>query len=377
MVRNPKLLGPVVMGVLALSACGQGDDKAAPTVSITSPAAQSPVNGTTPVQVTAADNTKVTKVNVYARTPGSTSTGVLVGSATTAPYVISWYTPGVPNQADVELYATATDDSGNTGTGDPVKVRTNNPGLPLLTYLAGFNLPSDPNVSPQSLDHAVLVRDLDPTAVRPPAGVRVQSKLKPQALLVGPNRYLAVEWAWPTYNGADGYGIYLGKELVGPYARQRNQAAASAGTQKYSQALTAEQAGGKLFGVVTAITQNRTVEGGFSNAQQAAFIRDQESANPGDGQTVTGGRPTLTWVKNPDAIGYLYFVYDGHPLNDASQIVWTNVPRSTDALSAPYPSDLPALKAGTYYWWVAAVGFDANNQANAFSYSPVKKFVVP
>ncbi|WP_157448806.1 Ig-like domain-containing protein [Deinococcus peraridilitoris] len=378
--------------LLTLVACNQVD-KGAPTVSVTSPASGQPLSGTVGVQLSAQDDSGVAKISVYARAHGATNKGVLIGSATQAPYVVSWFTPQYPNASDLEVYAVALDTSGNSGESDPVRVKIQNPGSPVLSYLAGFNLPPDTRVAASSVDShdgldTAVIQALNVDTVKPPAGMQPQSQpprspraatsaLRPLADDSG--RTLAVEWGWPTYPGADGYGIFLGKtDLAGPYTRMRNQAAATSGTQKFSKKITSEEAKGPLLGVVTAITQNQTVETGLSNADDARFMTiAQQSASPADGQILLDGKPVLTWNANSEAVGYLYYVFDKNPFDATAKILWTNAPQTTDKLSATYPATAAPLNAGTYYWWVAGVGFNQNGQADAFSFSAPRTFVVP
>jgi parallel beta-helix repeat protein len=83
------------------------NDRAAPSVSIAAPAAGSTVSGVVSVSVTASDNIGVARVDLAAN-------GVLVTSATTAPYAFRWDSTKLPNGA-ATLSATAYDLSGNKG----------------------------------------------------------------------------------------------------------------------------------------------------------------------------------------------------------------------------------------------------------------------
>ncbi len=373
---------------LLLSACGQTDDKGPPSLSITSPAVGQAVSGTVSVQVAAADDTGVKKVSVYARSVGSQVKGVPVGSATQAPFAVSWFTPQLPNFSDLELYAVALDTVGNEATSDPVKVKVQNPGLPVLGYFVGFNLPPDtrPGISSvkgQDLVPGPVLKSVQVQQIKPPAGIKLKplAKRAPIHALAADGRTLSVQWGWPTYPGAEGYGLYLSAgDIAGPYTHQRNQAAGTAGDQTFSRNVTADEAAGSLFGAITVLTQNRTVESGLSNADGASFMGyAQQSASPADGQKLLDGRPVLTWNANPQAQGYLYYIFDKNPFDSTGKIVWTNAPRSTDdkQLSATYPNSLAPLPSGTYYWWVAGVEFNGNDQADAFSFSAPKSFVVP
>jgi thermitase len=84
-----------------------GGDTTAPSVSITSPAANSNVAGLVPVSVNASDNLGVARVDLYAG-------GKLLGSDTTVPYGFSWDTAGLPD-GQTTLEARAVDAAGNFG----------------------------------------------------------------------------------------------------------------------------------------------------------------------------------------------------------------------------------------------------------------------
>jgi hypothetical protein len=136
-----------------------------------------------------------------------------------------------------------------------------------------------------------------------------------------------------------------------------------------------------VFGAVKAVIKNPT-ESGFSNADGAVFPRALEGVLPADGATVADGRPVLTWtalngIGNPSEIGYLYFLYDKNPWDPSAKLIWGNSPKATGDLATTYPSSLPALKTGTYYWWVSGVSFDALKKADSFSFTAPRKIVVP
>ncbi len=389
---------------MLLVACPDGNGPK-PTAAITSPANDASVSSTTPVQITALDETGVTKVQLYARSRGGTVKGVLVGSAVSKPFVLPWNTANVPNQAELELYTVATNTAGTEGASDPVRVKTANAGLPSLSYLAAFTYPPQPaaSVSSQGLLNqsvsglSARTLHLDPSSIKAPTGVNLETAALESARALsslhrapitasasGPRRQdlgsrtYALEWAWDPFNNADGYGIYFSKtDLAGPYERQINQSSSTAGTQKYSQTLTDATPGSTYYGLVTAITNTQTLETGYSNAAKSAFLPAQDSATPADGATVSDGKPTLTWTGTPGAVGYLYFVYDKSPWDDTASLKWSNAPASTASLSALYPSTQAKLTTGAYFWWVAAVSFDAQGHAQGFSFSDPKKFLVP
>jgi hypothetical protein len=159
-----------------------------PSVSLVSPASGSPVSGTVSVQVTAADDQAVANVKLYARSRGSTTQGVQVGSATQAPYVVSWFTPNHPNLSELEIYAVATDFGANESRSKPVWVKVQNSGVPSLQLLTAFTVPPSETAAPVSAAAS-------PTPVLPDAT---------------PERSLILEWQWsPFASGVDGYGVYL------------------------------------------------------------------------------------------------------------------------------------------------------------------------
>ncbi|WP_424951957.1 Ig-like domain-containing protein [Deinococcus sp.] len=79
----------ILLVPLLLAACQQ-TSSTPPSVSITSPAVGQPVSGTAQVQVSATSGNGVVKVTLYARSRGSSGPGLVVGSATTEPFVVSW-----------------------------------------------------------------------------------------------------------------------------------------------------------------------------------------------------------------------------------------------------------------------------------------------
>lgn len=374
-------------GALVLTSCGKNEG-VAPRISVTSPASGAPVSGTVSVQFSAADDARLSKISLYVRSPGTTDRGTLVGSATSAPFVISFYTPKFPNGSLLELVPIAQDAAGNVNQGDPIEVKVQNAGSPALSYLAGFNLPPDTRTGVMATGVGTsgiggpLLPILYPEQVRPPQTTKgPRETLNPSGpgTLAVTDRTFAIEWGWPTVPGADGYGIYLSTtDASGPYVNQRYQAAGTGGNQKFSRTLVSAEQDQPLYGAVTTRTQGNTVESGLSNADEARFMTaEQQVASPIEAQVVADGRPILTWNSNSQAGGYLYYVLDKTPFDPSAKIVWTNAPQSTDKLSAAYPANLPALKAGTYFWWVGGVSFDSRGQADAFSFSAPRTFVVP
>ena len=107
------------MAILRIDPSAIVADTTPPTVSMTAPAANATVSGTTPVSASAADNGWVSSVQFQVD-------GTNLGSAvTTAPYSVSWNTTTVANGTHT-LKAIATDGAGNSATAN-VAVSVNNP----------------------------------------------------------------------------------------------------------------------------------------------------------------------------------------------------------------------------------------------------------
>ncbi len=299
---------------LVLASCQLSGDETPPTVAILSPAAGSPVSGTTTVQLSADDDHGVASVKLFVRARGSQGQGVQLGSATQAPYVVSWYTLAQPNLAELELVAVATDFAGNEGRSEPVAVRVQNAGVPSLQLLTAFTLPPNPALASLArLGAAAAALPTTPTTgALPPTEAAVPSLvLSPQSSALAAGRSTVLEWQWEAFPaGADGYGVYLSSEdLAGPYALQvRQAAAAGAGVQKHSRLIEGAKVGDTFHGVVTAITDGASSESGFSDADGATFLPSQSATSPLDGATVASGRPTLSWTATPGALGYLYYL---------------------------------------------------------------------
>jgi thermitase len=93
-------------------------DTTAPTVGITSPAASSTVSGAVTVNVNAADNVGVARVELKVN-------NTVVATDTAAPYSFSWDTKGVANGM-ATLVAVAYDAAGNVASSTPVSVNVAN-----------------------------------------------------------------------------------------------------------------------------------------------------------------------------------------------------------------------------------------------------------
>ncbi len=201
-----------------------------PVAAITSPANDQSVSGTTSIQIDATDNTRVSRVSVFMRSQGSTAQGTLVGSAISRPFVISWNTSRVPNNADLELVAIAEDGAGNKGESTPVRFRTNNANVPVLVYLVAYTLPPNGTAPSNSKPDVASIRGVsntslglvNPALVVPPEGTTLASVAKAKSALQTrasspraplSNRSTVIEWAWQPLGSADGYGTYLASNL--------------------------------------------------------------------------------------------------------------------------------------------------------------------
>ncbi len=125
--------------LLLLASC-DSTDIAPSALAITSPASGSSVSGTVTVQIGSAEDSAVTRVDLYVRGQGSTGKGVLAGSSVNKPYVVSWNTIAQPNTTNLELVAIGVDSAGTETASPPVPVRTQNTGTPQLQYLVGYTL---------------------------------------------------------------------------------------------------------------------------------------------------------------------------------------------------------------------------------------------
>lgn len=359
---------------LLLVACQDKPAGLPPSVSIQSPAPGQTVSGQVTVEVQASADTGIQRVDLYLRPAGSSERGAVLGGASARPYQVGWSTFEQPSGTALELVAEATDQGGTKGVSTPVPVQISNAGAPTLSYLAAISYPALGGLGTANLHSRR--PEVHPAEVNFPASPQAASSFSPQA--IGPqsgSRTNDLEWGWNPVNGADGYGVYLATgSLAGPYLRQRNQAAGGVGQQGYAVSVGGEP-GDRYYGAVSTITGS--AESGLSNAAGATILPEPLLASPAEGQAIKGGRPTLTWTPVASARGYLYYVYDKNPTGTNLKAVWTNYPTPSGASAAPYPSELTALGSGSYYWRVAAVGFDSAKRANSFSFSAVRSFSVP
>jgi len=97
-------------------------DLVAPEVVVTGPLEGSSASGQVQLSADASDTSNVMRVDFYAGR-------ALVGSASTAPYTITWNSETAANGSTVLLTAKALDSAGNVGTSTPVAVVIDNPGV--------------------------------------------------------------------------------------------------------------------------------------------------------------------------------------------------------------------------------------------------------
>jgi hypothetical protein len=372
----------IIVALLLLTGCGEREQLPI-AIAITTPATGTPVSGTVPVQMTATDDRQLTSIDLYVREKGSQGDGTFVGTATSQPFVVQWFTPAQPNQADLELVAIGSDAQGRRGTSLPVAVRTQNTGVPALQALLAFTIEPSPALAQSSVTPLSFLPNDLATITLPADTSQVDLKHVPETSqavhATSSSRNYILEWQWDSFPNADGYGIYLGKtDLAGPYEVQVRQAAAAAtGVQKHSRVITDGAAGQRYWGTVTAISAGATVESGLSNADRTAFLPPHQAIAPLTGMSVPGGRPRLEWEPAAGAIGYVFYLYDKNPWAADKTLLWSNFPQSTAALAAEYPADRPDLASGSYWWWVAAVSFGSDGKPEAFSFSNAQSFSVP
>jgi Bacterial Ig domain len=395
-------MGTSVLLPLVLVACPSKNDTSPPRVSISSPASGASIAGVSSAQISASDDVGVSAVRLYAQAPEGNQR-VLLGSAVLAPYVISFDTKKLPNGNEFKLVAVA-EDSNNKADSDPVPIKVSNTDVPVLTGVYAYTLPK---ASTQTAFDCVLgaqaktlnasairvLPSVDPASLIAPQGARA-SRLSAQSDSLRPaaipaDREVILEWNWQTFGGggpvssANGYGVYCGANLLGPFQKAVNQAASTGNGQKFSRLIKADL-GQKLYGLTTAITNNSSIEGGFSNADSTTVLPGQEVIAPTDGQIVNDGRPLFSWsplaVTAGVQVGYFLQVYDKNPLTETNATIKFRFPEGTQTskeLTSTYPGALPSLVKGTYYWWVSAAAFDSLDRADALSFSTPRQLIVP
>jgi Bacterial Ig domain len=372
---------------LLLIACSKLDTTP-PALAITNPTIGSAVSGTVAVTVGAVDDTvNISRVDLYVRGKGSTDKGMMMGSSASkqSPYVISWNSEAQPNQAELELVAVGKDASGNESESPAVSVKTQNQG-PNLQLLTAYTVFPDSSSSLQSAS-LVLSDFVSPQDVLPPSNFSFDTpEIEVTSLdLQATSASYLLEWLWDPYaTAATGNGIYVSdKDLAGPYDLVTKRATSVAsGLQKYSKTILDAASGDSFYGLVTGIDASQK-ETGYSNADKTTFLPAQSLSTPSSGATLLDGRPTLNWVANTKADGYLYYVYDKNPWEADAKILWSNPivngkRQSIEELTVTYPFDQAALGSGTYWWWVVGISFDrSSSKVDAMSFSKTQTFKVP
>lgn len=138
---------------VSVTVSNASSDSAAPTVSLTTPAAGATVGGAVTVSASASDNTGVTSVQF-------TLNGVNLGSAdTTAPYSINWNTAGAANGSH-SLRAVARDAAGNVTASSARSVTVQNqssdmtlPSISLSAPSSGVTISGTVTVSASASDN--------------------------------------------------------------------------------------------------------------------------------------------------------------------------------------------------------------------------------
>lgn len=128
-------------------------DVIAPTITITSPLAGAVIRGTTTVNMVAADNVAVSKVELYIN-------GKLFGTKTTAPYSFSWASGSYPLGSN-SLVAYAYDAAGNKTQSAAVQVTVQDAVAPVVTVSAPLNnarISSSTTIKASATDNKAVVK---------------------------------------------------------------------------------------------------------------------------------------------------------------------------------------------------------------------------
>lgn len=194
-------------GVQAALAARPVADTQAPTASIAAPVANSSVSGLVPVNVAAADNVSVTRVELHVN-------GATVAIDNAAPFSFSWDSKSVQNGL-ASLTAVAFDAAGNTGTSATTVVNVAN-----ATALVGSDMTPP------------VVTILNPVAGRVSGNVSVSVSATDNAGLAGITQLLYID------------GVQVAKTTGGSLAYSWNTRKAVAGTHTI-QAVASDGAGNK------------------------------------------------------------------------------------------------------------------------------------
>jgi subtilisin family serine protease len=144
----------IYRAVLAASQSAQAGDTAAPSVSMTAPAAGAVLSGTTGISVSATDNVGVTRVDLYID-------GSLAGSLTAPPYQWTWNTAQASDGSHI-ISAKAYDGAGNMGVAEAVSVTVDNtaPSAAIVDPTAGATVAGTTPVQAAASDVVTSVRDV-------------------------------------------------------------------------------------------------------------------------------------------------------------------------------------------------------------------------
>lgn len=130
------------------------NDLEAPTITLTSPGANSTVSGTVEITVDAADNLGVSRVEFY-------KNGVLMASTGSSPYSYSWDTRPVPS-GSYTIAAKAYDAFGNAGQSQSVTVTVSNdlapPSVSLTSPGPGATVQGTTTVSASASDNSAVAK---------------------------------------------------------------------------------------------------------------------------------------------------------------------------------------------------------------------------
>jgi hypothetical protein len=367
-----------VTTLIALTACKQDVPV---LLAISSPASGATVSGKVAVQVSTPEGLSGT-ARVLVRGKGSQGEGIVVGSAVSSPFVITWETGKFPNQTPLEIYATLQDTNGKLSRSDPIEVKIENAGVPKLNYVAAFTIPAKPSAAVNGFEvtNGLLPATLPFEFAVPPSDIGFPNSplppVNPPALKAQQlSRDYVGEWGWDAVAGADGFGVYLSTgDAAGAYEKLVAQAASATGKQKFSKKLDVA-IGKTVYGVITTVTGGGSTESNYSNADGATFLGTQSATTPSAGSKLTKTEK-FVWTANPGAVGYIYYVYDKNPWAADAKLLCSNYPASVSGLEAPMADKCSALPAGNYYWWVAGVSFNKEGKADGFSYSDPVQFTL-
>ncbi|GGJ59614.1 hypothetical protein GCM10008938_52200 [Deinococcus roseus] len=377
---------------MVLTAClivGCSEDIAPPSGAIQSPSEGSTVGGKVNVQVVARGDAEISKIQLYARDPGSPEEGVFIGSTVSTPGILEWNTGRFPSGATLELYAKISDAAGNTADTDPVQVTINNTdGVKLLRFM-GIRVP--PVKKTLVTRQNVWQREVQ-DVVAPEGFVNSSAKtLQKQAdAVLDANSEYYLDWVWntfkPTSGVLDGYRLkYSHNALSGPYDKRVSispQNTPEIDSVDKDHPLTPTEAAGTHYGVIAGVVGG--VEISLSNYTQFQFPGEQKIKSPLNGAVLSTGKPTLTWEAPIGADAYVFYVYDKDPTTAGKEanVLWT-VPANANGqlvaikdTSATYPGSQTALGAGVYYWKVIGYDFNDDKLMVAATISPVWTFTV-